>query len=233
MRCWCWRRVLCGVRQPQSNPVADNGSSAEWRPTVRLVGSSLRVPFNGSFAPVCLHPWGVKAVREALLQFQPDIVHVHEPFVPGVSLSAAWFARAPVVATFHASLPVRCRRRTLPSQCAMLLADPPACAGAAERVASGGVGRRLEGERRPAHCPERRRGRVLCSSASCLTPLRAQAALRRPPRPSKRLRGRPARVRRTGRALPQSGLSRRRHRPLSIRRRSPAPGGSPPHCDAE
>jgi phosphatidylinositol alpha-mannosyltransferase len=40
-----------------------------------------------------------------LREFQPDIVHVHEPFVPGVSMSGVWFAAAPVVATFHAHCP--------------------------------------------------------------------------------------------------------------------------------
>ena len=33
---------------------------------------------------------------------RPDVVHVHEPFSPGLSLAAAMAARAPVVATFHA-----------------------------------------------------------------------------------------------------------------------------------
>jgi phosphatidylinositol alpha-mannosyltransferase len=63
------------------------------------------VPFNGSIAPICLDPLGPRAVRNALLEFQPDVVHVHEPFVPGLSMSAVWFASAPVVATFHACCP--------------------------------------------------------------------------------------------------------------------------------
>jgi phosphatidylinositol alpha-mannosyltransferase len=35
-------------------------------------------------------------------EFRPDVVHVHEPFVPGPSMFAALASRAPVVATFHA-----------------------------------------------------------------------------------------------------------------------------------
>jgi phosphatidylinositol alpha-mannosyltransferase len=131
-----------------SDPVADNGSSAEWRPTVRLVGSSLRVPFNGSSAPVCLHPWGVKVVREALLQFQPDVVHVHEPFVPGVSLSAAWFARAPVVATFHAYCPsavdaALCR---LHAQCFWPIRRRVRVRLSVSRAAASGAASRVRGE---------------------------------------------------------------------------------------
>ena len=69
------------------------------------MGSSIRVPFNGSLAPICVQRRGARAVRQALIEFQPDVVHVHEPFVPGLSLSAVWFAPAPVVATFHAFCP--------------------------------------------------------------------------------------------------------------------------------
>ena len=39
----------------------------------------------------------------ALRSFSPDIVHVHEPFVPGPSLAATGFGPRPVVATFHRS----------------------------------------------------------------------------------------------------------------------------------
>jgi phosphatidylinositol alpha-mannosyltransferase len=33
-----------------------------------------------------------------------DVLHVHEPFAPSVSVLALWAARGPVVATFHASV---------------------------------------------------------------------------------------------------------------------------------
>jgi phosphatidylinositol alpha-mannosyltransferase len=83
-------------------PRAQEGSASSECVNVQLVGSSIRVPFNGSLAPICLQLESARAVRRRLLDFQPDVVHVHEPFVPGVSMSAVWFARAPVVATFHA-----------------------------------------------------------------------------------------------------------------------------------
>jgi phosphatidyl-myo-inositol alpha-mannosyltransferase len=74
-------------------------------PKVQTVGASICVPFNGSRAPICVQLQSARIVRRALRQFQPDVVHVHEPFVPGLSLSAVWFAEAPVVATFHAYCP--------------------------------------------------------------------------------------------------------------------------------
>ena len=86
-------------------PIDENRGADERRPRVHVVGSSTRVPFNGSVAPISVQIASTRAVRRALLQFQPDVVHVHEPFVPAVSLSAVWFARAPVVATFHANCP--------------------------------------------------------------------------------------------------------------------------------
>jgi phosphatidylinositol alpha-mannosyltransferase len=88
-----------------AGPLGRRAAGGEAGPNVCTVGSSIRVPFNGSVAPICLQLEGARAVRRVLLRFQPDILHVHEPFVPGVSLSAVWFASAPVVATFHAYCP--------------------------------------------------------------------------------------------------------------------------------
>ena len=70
---------------------------------VDIVGSCIRIPFNGSIVPVCVQPTGARLVRAALERFKPDVVHVHEPLSPSVSLFAAWYASAPVVATFHAN----------------------------------------------------------------------------------------------------------------------------------
>ncbi len=71
-------------------------------PTVTIVGRPLRVPYNGSIAPICPHPLALARVARLVRHLRPDVVHVHEPFSPGLSLAAALAARAPVVATFHA-----------------------------------------------------------------------------------------------------------------------------------
>lgn len=97
--------VLSAGSEGRGMPSGAGRSATTDIPSVHLVGSSIRLPFNGSVAPICMKPAGVRAVREALRQFRPDVVHVHEPLVPGVSLSAMWFATAPMVATFHAYCP--------------------------------------------------------------------------------------------------------------------------------
>ncbi len=66
------------------------------------VGPSVRIPFNDSVAPIALRPAVARRTVEALRELAPDVVHVHEPAVPWVSLAATARSPAPVVATFHA-----------------------------------------------------------------------------------------------------------------------------------
>ena len=78
------------------------GSAASTERDVRIVGRPVRVRFNGSVVPLCFSPASATAVREALDQFDPDVVHLHEPLAPSTSMLAALYAKAPLVATFHA-----------------------------------------------------------------------------------------------------------------------------------
>ncbi len=64
--------------------------------------AAVRVPFNGSVAPIGLGPFAARRVRADLDRIAPDVIHVHEPLVPWVGLAAATSSIAPVVATFHA-----------------------------------------------------------------------------------------------------------------------------------
>ena len=82
------------VITPASRPPAED--------FVRAAGRPFRVPYNESIAPISPTPRARSATRHALSAFRPDVVHVHEPFVPGPSMFAALSARVPVVATFHA-----------------------------------------------------------------------------------------------------------------------------------
>ena len=66
------------------------------------VGGTRPVRFNASVAPIAIGPASVSRTRRALREARPDVVHVHEPMVPWVGLSAALGSPAPVVATFHA-----------------------------------------------------------------------------------------------------------------------------------
>jgi phosphatidylinositol alpha-mannosyltransferase len=68
---------------------------------VQTVGRPLSVPYNRSVAPVALSPWVVRRTSRALHDFDPHVVHVHEPAAPMVAAAAAAFGPRPIVGTFH------------------------------------------------------------------------------------------------------------------------------------
>lgn len=78
------------------------GPGRRSRGRIRAVGRSFGLPFNDSVAPLALSPLVHRRVARVLADFEPDVVHVHEPAVPMVSTSAVLASTAPVVATFHA-----------------------------------------------------------------------------------------------------------------------------------
>jgi phosphatidyl-myo-inositol alpha-mannosyltransferase len=107
------------------------------------LGGHVRVPFNGSVAPVALDPRAARTTRRALARLAPDVVHVHEPFVPWAGLAAATSDVAPVVGTFHAwSNASRLYRATRPVARRVLgrLAVAIAVSDAAASYHAGGVG---------------------------------------------------------------------------------------------
>lgn len=71
---------------------------------VALVGRSVSIPANGSIAPLAFGPRAASDVRRVLRTFAPDVVHLHEPLIPSLSLLALMSRRASV-GTFHASAP--------------------------------------------------------------------------------------------------------------------------------
>ena len=73
----------------------------EW---ITSAGSSVSIPFNGSVANISVKPTVLKRTRRWLADNDFDVVHVHEPVVPSVSMAAAMLSRAPLVGTFHAAL---------------------------------------------------------------------------------------------------------------------------------
>lgn len=70
---------------------------------VTLSGPALALNYNGSVARISFGPRAFKAVRRFLRQGRFDVVHIHEPNAPSLSLIALMLAREPVVATYHAS----------------------------------------------------------------------------------------------------------------------------------
>lgn len=66
----------------------------------RSVGSFKSLSVNRSRAPVSIDPRAIKRVGEAVAD--ADVVHIHEPFMPMVSVGALLAATPPKVGTFHA-----------------------------------------------------------------------------------------------------------------------------------
>lgn len=67
------------------------------------VGKAFGVPANGSVAPIAFGPLAAASVRRALAAIEPDVIHLHEPLIPSLSLLSLWNANAPLVGTFHAA----------------------------------------------------------------------------------------------------------------------------------
>jgi phosphatidylinositol alpha-mannosyltransferase len=62
------------------------------------------VPYNGSVARVSFGPVSATRTRRWLREGDFDVLHLHEPLAPSLSVLALWSAKGPVVATFHASV---------------------------------------------------------------------------------------------------------------------------------
>lgn len=70
---------------------------------VTPLGNSIPTAANGSMAAIAPDPSATLRVIRALREEQFDVVHIHEPLVPGPTLSATIFAYSPMIGTFHRS----------------------------------------------------------------------------------------------------------------------------------
>jgi len=70
-------------------------------PGVVPLGSSIPLAANGSVAPIAPDVSAVLRTVRALRDEGFDIVHIHEPLVPGPAATALVVADVPIVATFH------------------------------------------------------------------------------------------------------------------------------------
>jgi phosphatidylinositol alpha-mannosyltransferase len=67
-------------------------------------GAPVHLPANGSVAPVSISPLALRRSARVLRQGRFDVVHVHEPFAPGLAYALlATGSTPPLVATFHRS----------------------------------------------------------------------------------------------------------------------------------
>nr|WP_284287229.1 glycosyltransferase family 4 protein [Angustibacter aerolatus] len=65
-------------------------------------GRAVPVPYNGSVARVNIGPVSARRVRR-WTEGGFDVLHIHEPVSPSLSLLALWAFEGPIVATFHTS----------------------------------------------------------------------------------------------------------------------------------
>lgn len=68
---------------------------------VTPLGKSIPFATNGSVAPIAPDPSAALRTIRALRSEKFDLLHVHEPLVPGPSLTAVLSGDAPIVGTFH------------------------------------------------------------------------------------------------------------------------------------
>lgn len=72
-------------------------------PMVTPLGRSVPTAVNGSIAPVAPDPACALRTIHTLRNERFDVVHIHEPAVPGPSLTALMTAEAALIGTFHAA----------------------------------------------------------------------------------------------------------------------------------
>jgi phosphatidyl-myo-inositol alpha-mannosyltransferase len=84
-------------------PVSDEDSITD--PWLVSAGRPVPIPFNGSVARVLFGPIAASRVRQWIAQGEFDVLHMHEPGIPSLSLLACWAAEGAMVGTFHASTP--------------------------------------------------------------------------------------------------------------------------------
>ena len=68
-------------------------------------GRPVAIPFNGAVARVLFGPVAASRVRQWLSSNNFDLLHLHEPAIPSLSLLACSIAEGPMVGTFHVAAP--------------------------------------------------------------------------------------------------------------------------------
>ncbi len=66
-------------------------------------GKAVPIPYNGSVARLRFGPATHRRVKRWLTEGQFDVLHLHEPNAPSLSMLALQAAEGPIVATFHTS----------------------------------------------------------------------------------------------------------------------------------
>jgi phosphatidylinositol alpha-mannosyltransferase len=81
-------------------PVDDPADLPSW---VADGGRPIAVRYNGSVARLSFGVKATRRVRSWIREGDFDVLHVHEPVAPSLSILALWVSRGPIVATWHSS----------------------------------------------------------------------------------------------------------------------------------
>ncbi|MFM8752571.1 MAG: glycosyltransferase family 4 protein [Actinomycetota bacterium] len=84
-------------------PASDESSISE--DFVVPAGRPVAIPYNGAVARVLFGPVAASRVRQWIATENFDILHLHEPAIPSLSLLACSIAEGPMVGTFHVAAP--------------------------------------------------------------------------------------------------------------------------------
>jgi phosphatidylinositol alpha-mannosyltransferase len=98
------------ARGHQVSVLAPADEDADLPDFVHPAGKALSIPYNGSVARLQFGPVSYARVRRWLRDNAFDVLHLHEPTAPSLSMLALLVAEGPIVATFHTST---ARSRTL------------------------------------------------------------------------------------------------------------------------
>ncbi len=72
---------------------------------VVTAGRPVAIPYNGAVARVLFGPVAASRVRQWISSGDFDVLHLHEPAIPSLSLLACSIAEGAMVGTFHAAAP--------------------------------------------------------------------------------------------------------------------------------
>lgn len=100
-------RDLAERLQDLKHNVSVLAPAAEHTPVPEYVvsgGRTVAVPYNGSVARLSFGPIAANRTRKWLADNDFDVLHLHEPAIPSLSMLALWVAQGPVVGTFHSSM---------------------------------------------------------------------------------------------------------------------------------
>jgi phosphatidylinositol alpha-mannosyltransferase len=82
-------------------PMRDDEAATE--PYVVSAGRSVPVRYNGSVARLKFGFGTTQTVRRWIQRGDFDVLHIHEPAAPSISIIACWVANGPLVGTWHSS----------------------------------------------------------------------------------------------------------------------------------